>query len=98
MIRQLTLQEMSDFETWVYRGVIAVTLIILWYFARQVLNQLKEMNVQLKQMNDKGIVHDGKLELINNTVDDHRNRLNDHSKRIRTVEQKQDRCKTCREA
>lgn len=89
---------MSEFEMWATRGVFTIMVIILWYFARQVLNQLKEMNLQLKQMNDKGIVHDGKLELINNTVDEHRNRLNDHSKRIRTVEQKQDRCKSCREA
>lgn len=83
---------------WVTRGAFTILAIVLWYFARQVLNQLKEITLQLKQMNDKGIVHDGKLELINNTVDEHRNRLNDHGKRIRSVEQKQDRCKTCREA
>ncbi len=89
---------MTAFEFWIIGGIISVLLSSTWYFLRQMLNQLKEMTMQLKQMNDKGIVHDGKLELINNTVDEHRNRLNDHSKRIRTVEQKQDRCKTCRES
>lgn len=89
---------MTEFEAWIYRGVIAALLSVIWYFAKRVLVELREMNANIKSIGDKGIIHDGKLEMINNTVDEHRNRLNDHSKRIRTVEQKQDRCKSCREA
>lgn len=85
----------TEFEVWLYRGSIAILLIVLWYLAKQVLGQLKEMNTNIKALGEKGIQHDGKLELVQKEVSDQTKRLDDHSKRIRDVERKQDNCQYC---
>lgn len=88
---------MTPFETWAYRAIIAAALVVIWYFAQRVLNELKEMNSNIKTLSDKGIQHDGKLELVQSKVETHENRLNEHSKRLRDVEKKQDACQYCNE-
>ena len=88
---------MSDFEIWVYRGAILILLAILWYLAKGVLIQLKEINRNLNNVSDQGIRHDEQLKQSNSRIDSHENRLNDHAKRIREVEHKQDSCKNCNE-
>ena len=84
---------MTDFETWAYRAIIGAALVVIWYFAQRVLNELKEMNMNIKGLSDKGIQHDGKLELVQSKVQTHEDRINDHSKRIRDIEKTQDACK-----
>ena len=86
-----------EFETWLYRGIIGIALFIIWYFLNRLLVEIKEMNVNIKSISDKGIIHDGKLELVESEVKQHTERLKDHSARIRTVERKQDACKYCDE-
>jgi len=88
---------MSDFETWLYRGIIAIALGVIWYFAKRVLSELKDMNTNIKAISDKGIQHDGKLELVQSQVKSHDERLNDHADRLRNVERTQDSCKYCTE-
>ena len=93
-----TNSRMTEFEAWIYRGVIAALLSVIWYFAKRVLVELKEMNANIKSIGDKGLIHDGKLALIEKEVDSHYCRLNEHSKKIREVERRQDSCNYCREA
>jgi hypothetical protein len=89
---------MGEFEIWTYRSVIGALLVVIWYFAKGILGQLKEMNITLRSLNDKGLVHDGKIELVQGQVNTHETRLNDHSIKIRGIERKQDVCQYCREA
>lgn len=84
-----------EFETWTYRAVIACAFAVIWYFAQRVLNELREMNTNIKAISDKGIIHDGKLELVETKVQEHTTRLGDHEIRIRSVEKTQDSCKYC---
>ncbi|MEI6901003.1 MAG: hypothetical protein WCL00_14090 [Bacteroidota bacterium] len=88
---------MNEFETWFFRAALFGALAVIWYFAKRVLNELKEMNTNIKCISDKGIVHDGKLELVENKVENHEKRINDHAGRIRVVERTQDSCKFCTE-
>jgi hypothetical protein len=89
---------MTEFETWLYRGIIAVALIVIWYFLSRLLTEIQEMNANIKLIGEKGLVHDGKLELVDNKVTQHESRLNDHTNRLRCVERKQDSCSYCKEA
>lgn len=86
---------MTEFETWFFRAALAAALIVIWYFAKRVLNELREMNANIKSISDKGIMHDGKLELVGTKVDNHEKRINDHAERLREVERTQDACKHC---
>jgi len=86
---------MNEFETWLYRGVIVAALGVIWFFAKRILSELKEMNDNLKCISDKGIVHDGKLELVESKVETHEKRINEHAERLRDVERTQDACKFC---
>ena len=88
---------MSEFEVWIYRGVIVVLLVIVWYFAKGILVQLKEMNNSLKNLNDKSLIHDGNLMLVHDKISNHETRINDHAQRLRKVESRQDLCPTCPE-
>ena len=86
---------MSEFETWFFRAALAGALAVIWYFAKRVLIELKEMNSNIKSISDKNLVHDGKLELVGKEVENHEKRINDHAIRIRNVERTQDACKYC---
>jgi len=86
---------MNEFEIWLYRGVILSLLAIVWYFAKGILVQLKEMNATLKTLNDKSLILDGNLELVREKVNNHEGRLNNHGERIKAVEHKQDICNAC---
>ena len=88
---------MSEFETWLYRGIIGLALVVIWYFLRRLLTEIQEMNANIKLIGEKGLIHDGKLELVDNKVTQHESRLNDHTLRLRNVERKQDSCNYCKE-
>ncbi|MCX6276934.1 MAG: hypothetical protein NT004_02410 [Bacteroidetes bacterium] len=89
---------MSDFEMWIYRGVIVISLSVVWYFAKQVLTELKQMNENIKSIGDKGLIHDGRLALVEKDLITHYQRLNEHAKKIREVERQHDSCINCKEA
>jgi len=88
---------MMEFETWLYRAIIAAALAVIWYFLTRVLSEIKEMNVNLKSISEKGIIHDGKLELVESKVETHEKRISKHDGRLRDVERNQDACKFCTE-
>ena len=89
---------MSPFETWLTSGIIGVALVVIGFFLQRLLAEMKEMNANIKLISEKGLVHDGKLELVDTKVKQHETRLNDHTDRLRKVERKQDSCIYCNEA
>ncbi|MEI6898547.1 MAG: hypothetical protein WCL00_01615 [Bacteroidota bacterium] len=93
---------MSEFETWVYRGIIALLLIVLWAVikigATKILEELKAMNTSLRVLSDSSLIHDQNIKTVNDRIGTHEVRLNDHGERIREVERKQDSCNYCKES
>jgi hypothetical protein len=89
---------MSDFEVWIYRGAIVVLLAILWYLAKGVLKQLKEINTTLKFVQIHTAKTDKDVEAIKKEQLNHEGRINNHSQRIRDIELNQEGCPVCKEA
>lgn len=88
---------MVEFETWLYRAVIAAAFAVIWFFLKRLLSEIKEMNNVLRTISEKGIIHDGKLEIMELKVDSHDKKLCDHETRIRDLKHNQDTCKYCDE-
>lgn len=92
---------MTEFELWLIRSLIVALVVYLWWSLRgswkQILSELKDVNQNIKALGEKGIQHDGKLEMVQNQVKVHEDRLGDYSKRIREIEKKQDQCQYCNE-
>ena len=89
---------MNEFETWLTSGIIGVAIVVIGFFLQRLLTAMKEMNIKIKSISEKGLIHDGKLELVDTSVKRHEERLNEHADRLRNVERKQDSCQVCREA
>ena len=89
---------MNEFETWLTSGIIGIALVVIGFFLQRLLTEMKEMNVNIKLIGEKGLIHDGKLELVDTEVRQHERRINDHADRLRKVERKQDSCSYCKEA
>lgn len=81
---------MKGFEIWMYRGIIAVLLMISWYFIRVWAKRIEEkFDTVIKTLQDMGLKNKEQTMLIQNLMDNKKsvgNRLNDHSKRIRNLE------------
>lgn len=89
---------MSNFEIWVYRGAIVVLLVILWYLAKGVLKQLKEINSTLRIVQIHNTRASKDIEAIQKEQNNHEGRLNNHAGRIRDIELIQEGCPTCKES
>lgn len=81
---------MSEFELWLYRGLIAVLiLIVAWaarMFASKVFDKFDKLIVAVQSLTGQLITHEGQIKQICDRQTDHSARLNDHSKRIRGIE------------
>ena len=89
---------MSDFEVWVYRGAIVILLAILWYLAKGVLKQLKDINLTLKSVQLHNTRTTKDIEAIKEKQTNHESRINNHADRIRDIELVQEGCPTCKES
>jgi hypothetical protein len=89
---------MNEFEVWVYRGAIVILLAILWYLAKGVLKQLKEINGTLKFVQIHTAKTDKDVQAIQKEQLNHQGRLNNHADRIRELEINQEGCPVCKEA
>ena len=81
---------MSEFEVWIYRGAIVLLLMILWYLAKDVLQELKEIKRLLAVQNEQNQRHELQIQNFDK-------RLNDHGIRIKALEHKTDSCQYCSE-
>jgi len=88
---------MNDFEIWLYRGAITILLVILWYMAKRLLVELKEIKDAITKLSENGIRYEGSINLIRNQLVQQGKRINDHAERLREIERKFDQCKNCNE-
>ena len=79
-----------SFEIWIYRGLIGLLLLVLWWVIRSAWNQLNEKFDKLieavERANVENIKQTKDIENLEKRVDTHDERLNDHSKRILKIE------------
>ncbi|MEI6062052.1 MAG: hypothetical protein WCR72_15225 [Bacteroidota bacterium] len=84
---------MSEFEMWLYRGLIAVLgVIVAWgvkLFASKVFTKFDELIEAVNALSGKYLTHEGQIKQVVDQQFDHAKRLNDHGARIRQVELKQ---------
>lgn len=86
---------MDEFEMWLYRGAVTVLLGIIWYMAKRLLSELKEIKEAITKLSENGIRYEGLIQLIRNQMAQQGKRINDHAERLRDVERKIDQCKFC---
>jgi hypothetical protein len=91
-------KRMSEFEIWVYRGAIVILLGVLWYLAKGVLKQLKEINISLRDILIWNGGTDIKIKDIEKETSENKQRLNEHGRKIRDLELNQEGCPVCKEA
>ncbi|HNX87713.1 MAG TPA: hypothetical protein PKH58_01410 [Paludibacteraceae bacterium] len=93
---------MTPFETWLYRGIIAVILLIVWYFIQRFVNnvqdKLDDIQDGINKLNNQSGVHEERLKAMNMAIESQGERLNDHSQRLRMVETNQAKCRNCNNA
>ncbi len=81
---------MSEFETWVYRGlIVGLFALVAWAvkgFATKITDKLDELIEAMNALSGKNIAHDGQIKQVVDQQADHAKRLNDHGGRIRTLE------------
>ena len=92
---------MIDFEVWIYRGIIAIAAIIIWWavrrFAINVMDKFDELIKAIASLDGKYIAQEGQIKQIADQQGDHSKRLNDHATRLRNAELKQARCRNYQE-
>lgn len=81
---------MGEFELWVYRGLIAVLVLIASYFIRKfadrVTDKLDEMITAMNLLSEKNVTNESRITRILDQQLEHTKRLNGHGERIRKVE------------
>ena len=86
------------FEVWIYRGCIVVLLGILWYLAKGVLKELKLIRSTLQALQMVEVRHEENIKNVNEKIDTHEHRINEHAGWIRDVENKQNSCPYCKDS
>lgn len=79
-----------DFEIWVYRGLIGLLLIILWFvvqrFTKKIDEKFDELIAAVHDLSKSSALQNSEIRHIERKAEAHDTRLNDHSKRIRKLE------------
>lgn len=77
---------MSDFEIWIYRLVITVLAIILWFAIQRLINKFDELITSIDNLTLQAGKQESQIKVLNDVVLEHRERLNKHGDRIRSLE------------
>lgn len=77
---------MSDFEIWIYRVVISVLAIVLWFGIQRLIRKFDELIKSINELTAQSGQQQEQIKGIHNTIFDHNTRLNDHGKRLRQLE------------
>ncbi|MFZ4545930.1 MAG: hypothetical protein ACOYN4_00765 [Bacteroidales bacterium] len=90
---------MGEFETWVYRGLIAIGVIIIWWAAKRfiskVLDKLDQLIEKIDKLAEANSAHEEKFTWINKTVELLTNQVKGLEARLRRVENQYNKCKNC---
>ena len=88
---------MNEFESWVYRGAIAILLGLVWYFIQAgfsgVRKDIQTLITEIKVLNSKSAGYDEKFSTMGNSVTSLTNRLDNNDNRIRCIEIVQASCR-----
>lgn len=83
---------MTDFEIWIYRIVISVLAIVLWYGIQRLIKKFDELIRSINELTQQSGQHQEQIKGINTMISDHTARMNDHAARIRTIELEHAKC------
>lgn len=87
---------MNEFEIWVYRGLIAALIILLYYlfqrWIRRIDGKFDELIKAVQRQNEQAIRQSGEINNLTKRVDSNCERLDDHAKRLRSMELAQAKC------
>lgn len=83
---------MNDFEIWVYRGLIAAMIGLIYFLFQKWIKRIDlkfdELIKAVQDLSRDGVRHSEQIFGINDRLRAHDGRLNDHSNRIRKLETK----------
>lgn len=83
---------MGEFEIWVYRGIIALLLIVIWWgltnFSKKIDDNFKSLIGAVKEQSESLIRQEAEVSDLGKRVETNEKQLNDHSTRIRQIENK----------
>ena len=77
---------MNEFELWIYRLIIGGLAIIVWYAIQRLIKKFDELINSINALTETSKVQQTQISGINNQLQDHTGRMNDHSKRLRSIE------------
>lgn len=77
---------MSDFEIWAYRLVITALAVILWFAIQRLIKKFDELITSIDNLTVQAGKQDTQIKVLNDVVLEHRERLNKHGDRIRSLE------------
>jgi hypothetical protein len=86
---------MQPFELWLYRGAVVILLGFIWWYARRIIKRLDMLNNLTAIIEKRDVARDGVVKRLQDKTRLHDDKLEDHEKRLREVEKKQDRCDYC---
>lgn len=88
------------FEIWIYRGLIAILLIIVWYvvkkFTAGILTKIDIVIQKLSELALSSNTHEERIANLINADKQFAKRLDDHAIRLRNVETVQKACRVCK--
>lgn len=77
---------MPEFEIWIYRTLIAIMAVVLWFAIQRLIKKFDELIRSINELTLQNQSHNDQLKLLNDVVKEHRERLNKHGDRIRDIE------------
>lgn len=81
---------MNEFELWLYRGLIAVLLGVVWYFIQSgfsgIRNDIKELIAEVKRLNEKNASNDVQFKFITEKLNDNNNKIEDLQKDVKQLQ------------
>ncbi len=91
---------MTEFEIWLYRSLIILLLVIIWFvvksFSVSITKKIDELINSINELTKEMATQRGEITQLTNGQHDHSNRLNDHGKRIRQLELDRAACVNCK--
>ena len=86
---------MTDFETWLYRLIIGVLGLILWWGIQRLIKKFDELIESINKLTATSEGHQEQIKSLNGQITDQNKRINDHASRIRSLEIKRAECQHC---
>jgi hypothetical protein len=87
------------FETWLYRAIIGVILVVLWYFlqswGKNLMEELKGIRIAMTSLSQASALVEQDVIRLARDAEHMDSRVSEIDKRLRDVENTQARCRSC---